>query len=66
MNLIPETQKALKIKSPGQVHLVARSAVPHLETDEIIVRVVFVAVNPVDAKSADQSPTIGATLGSNR
>jgi aspyridone synthetase trans-acting enoyl reductase len=63
MNLIPETQKALKIKSPGQVHLVARSAVPHLEADEIIVRVVFVAVNPVDGKSADQSPTIGATLG---
>ncbi len=63
MNSVPETQKALKIKSPGQVHLVARSAVPQLEPDEIIVRVVFVAVNPVDGKSADQSPTVGATLG---
>jgi len=63
MKSVPETQRALKIKSPGKVHLVARSAVPYLEADEVLVRVIFVAINPVDGKSADLSPTIGATSG---
>jgi len=63
MVLIPETQKALKIKSQGQVKLATSSPVPHLEADEVLVRVVCVAINPVDGKSADLSPTIGATPG---
>jgi aspyridone synthetase trans-acting enoyl reductase len=63
MYLIPDTQKALKIKDSGTVHLVIRAALPYLEPDEILVRVFCVAINPVDCKTADLSPTIGATSG---
>jgi aspyridone synthetase trans-acting enoyl reductase len=63
MYLIPDTQKALKIKGQGTVHLVERTALPYLKPDEILVRVVCVAINPVDGKAADLSPTIGATSG---
>ncbi|PYI09958.1 GroES-like protein [Aspergillus sclerotiicarbonarius CBS 121057] len=59
---IPNTQTALKIKAPGQFQVVS-SAVPELDPDEILVRVVCIAINPVDGKSADLSPTIGATSG---
>lgn len=60
---IPETQKTLKIKGPGQIDLVSFSAIPQLAADEVLVRIVCVAINPVDGKSADLSPASGATSG---
>jgi len=38
-------------------------AVPSIEADEVLVQVIAVAINPFDGKSADLSPTIGATAG---
>ena len=63
MSSIPTTQKALKIRGPGKIELDTSSQVPKPQSDEVLVRVVCVAVNPVDGKSADLSPTPGATLG---
>ena len=60
---IPATQKALKIKGPGQIALTNPSSVPEPEDDEVLVRVICVAVNPVDGKSAELSPSLGATVG---
>ena len=63
MSSIPTTQKALKIRGPGEIELTHCSLVPIPRADEVLVRVICVAVNPVDGKSADLSPTPGATLG---
>ena len=63
MSAIPTTQKALKIRGPGKIELAKASPVPTPQADEVLVRVVCAAVNPVDGKSADLSPTPGATLG---
>jgi aspyridone synthetase trans-acting enoyl reductase len=57
------TQKALKISGPGTVELVESCPIPQPRDDEILVRVICVALNPVDAKSADMSPSLGATVG---
>ena len=59
----PTTQRALKIRGPGKIELAPSAAIPSPSQDEVLVRVVCVAVNPVDGKSADLSPTPGATLG---
>ncbi|KAE8369297.1 GroES-like protein [Aspergillus caelatus] len=61
---VPNTQTALKITAPGQFQVIVSSPVPELDPDEILVQVVCIAINPVDAKSADLSPTVGATSGS--
>lgn len=61
---VPNTQTTLKIIAPGQFQVFASSPVPELDSDEILVQVVCIAINPVDAKSADLSPTVGATSGS--
>lgn len=63
MSVIPTKQKALKIRGPGKIELATSCPVPIPQVDEVLVRVVCVAVNPVDGKSADLSPTPGATLG---
>ncbi|KAL9045364.1 MAG: hypothetical protein Q9214_001577 [Letrouitia sp. 1 TL-2023] len=56
-------QKAIKIRGPGSVELTHSSEIPQPKDDEVLVRVVCVAINPVDGKSADLSPTLGATVG---
>ncbi|KAK3298365.1 putative alcohol dehydrogenase [Chaetomium fimeti] len=63
MACIPERQRALKIVEAGKVEVVEGAQVPHAEGDEVLIRVVSVAVNPADAKSLDLSPTRGATVG---
>lgn len=63
MSLTATTQKALKISGAGKVDLAELSPVPQPKADEVLVRVIYVAINPVDAKSADLSPTPGATSG---
>lgn len=60
---IPTKQKTLKVVGAGELEVVDNSAVPSIEADEVLVRVVAVATNPVDAKSSDLSPTSGATIG---
>ncbi|KAL1962730.1 hypothetical protein VTN77DRAFT_9274 [Rasamsonia byssochlamydoides] len=63
MMSIPQTQKTLKITKPGQIEPVPFSAIPQIGPDEVLVQVAYVAINPFDGKSADLSPTVGATVG---
>ena len=63
MSSKPTAQRALKIQGPGKVELVNSSVIPQQRDDEVLVRVICVAVNPVDGKSADLSPNNGATIG---
>jgi aspyridone synthetase trans-acting enoyl reductase len=60
---IAETQRALKVQGPEEIVLATSCPIPQIKADEVLVRVVCVAVNPVDGKSADLSPSPGATLG---
>ncbi|GIJ91176.1 hypothetical protein Asppvi_010141 [Aspergillus pseudoviridinutans] len=55
-------QTALKITPEGRIAAVP-SSFPSLQNDELLVRVISIALNPFDAKSAELSPTVGATLG---
>jgi aspyridone synthetase trans-acting enoyl reductase len=65
LNMLSTTtsQKALKVVGPGHVELTDGIPIPQPQADEVLVRVVYVALNPVDAKSADLSPAPGATMG---
>ncbi|GME34427.1 uncharacterized protein LTHEOB_10366 [Neofusicoccum parvum] len=63
MAAVASTQRAIKIQGPGEVALQEGCAVPVPAADEVLVKVIAVAINPVDAKSADLSPTPGATSG---
>lgn len=56
-------QKALKVLGPGNIELTDRTPISQPQADEVLVRVIYVALNPVDAKSADLSPAPGATMG---
>ena len=60
---IPRVQRALKIRAPGEMEVVEKAKVPYIKDDEVLVQVHCVGLNPVDAKSADLSPSIGATPG---
>lgn len=60
---IPATQRALKIKGAREVYVAENSIVPIPQDDEILVRVICVAINPFDSKAADLSPVVGATVG---
>lgn len=55
--------RALKIHGQGKVALSDSCPIPEPRDDEILVHVVCVTLNPVDWKSADLSPTVGATWG---
>lgn len=59
---IAQTQKALKIQGPG-AYTASECPIRQPNEDEILVKVSFVAINPIDPKSADLSPTPGATAG---
>ncbi|EKG15174.1 hypothetical protein MPH_07620 [Macrophomina phaseolina MS6] len=63
MVAIANTQRAIKIQAPGLVALQPHTPIPIPRPDEALVRITCVALNPVDAKSADLSPTPGATSG---
>lgn len=63
MSIGKQRQKALKIIGPGQIAVEAAAQIPRLEDDEVLIRVAAVAINPFDSKSADLSPSIGATIG---
>jgi aspyridone synthetase trans-acting enoyl reductase len=63
MTSFKQTQKALKITAPGQFTVLDTAPVPQPEADEVLIQVAAVALNPFDAKSADLSPTVGATAG---
>lgn len=56
----PSVQKALKIKALGEMKLIENARIPHIKADEIVH---YVGLNSVDAKSADLSPSVGATPG---
>ncbi|KAI3391325.1 hypothetical protein diail_7516 [Diaporthe ilicicola] len=56
------THTAVKIGENGTIEAVA-GEVPQLREEEVLIRVACVAINPVDGKSAELSPTTGATLG---
>ncbi|KAK9782757.1 putative GroES-like protein [Seiridium cardinale] len=57
------TQQAVKIHSPGHVGCDGGIPIPTVRPDEVLVEIKAVALNPFDAKSADLSPTVGATAG---
>ncbi|RAK81610.1 zinc-binding alcohol dehydrogenase family protein [Aspergillus fijiensis CBS 313.89] len=63
MSELPTTQQALKIAGPGSIELQTSQPLPQLGADEVLVRVACVGLNPYDAKSADISPSPGATAG---
>ncbi|PYI20234.1 GroES-like protein [Aspergillus violaceofuscus CBS 115571] len=63
MSELPTTQQALKIAGPGSIELQTSQPLPQLRADEVLVRVACVGLNPYDAKSADMSPSPGATAG---
>ncbi|KAL6704218.1 hypothetical protein ACN47E_008475 [Coniothyrium glycines] len=60
---LPATQKALKVQQRNQVKVAEGAVVPVVGPSEVLVRVVFVGINPVDGKSVDMQPTPGATCG---
>ncbi|PNP60030.1 hypothetical protein THARTR1_00054 [Trichoderma harzianum] len=60
---IPGSQRALKVTGPGQFRVSLANAIPTVADDEVLVKVVAVAINPIDGKSAELSPTTGATSG---
>jgi aspyridone synthetase trans-acting enoyl reductase len=59
----PTHQKALKVSGPGKVSVVHTAAIPTPTETDVLIRVIAVALNPVDWKSVDLSPTPGATWG---
>jgi aspyridone synthetase trans-acting enoyl reductase len=53
----------LKVVGAGELQVVDSADVPLIEPDEVLVRVVSMALNPADAKSCSFSPSPGATVG---
>ncbi|KAH8669586.1 chaperonin 10-like protein [Tricladium varicosporioides] len=60
---IPKSQKALVAVRPGVLTLMPNASVPDVNLDEILVRIVAVALNPSDWKLLDMSFTPGAIAG---
>ncbi|KAF7560697.1 hypothetical protein G7046_g3449 [Stylonectria norvegica] len=60
---LPKTQSALKITGSSTVALSTTAPLPTLEPLDVLVRVACVSINHVDGKSADLSPSAGATSG---
>lgn len=59
---IPRIHRALVATGPGSLALKA-TPVPPIASDEVLVRVGAVALNPSDHKLLDQSTTVGAVSG---
>lgn len=62
-HLLPSEHMAVKIIAPGKMKVTERVNISHVKDDEVLVKVHCLGLNPVDAKSADLSPTVGATPG---
>ncbi|KAF7546391.1 hypothetical protein G7Z17_g8466 [Cylindrodendrum hubeiense] len=60
---LPTTQAAVKVTGPSTVNLSNDTPLPVLEAFDVLVRVASVSINHVDGKSADMSPSPGATSG---
>lgn len=60
---LPTTQTAIVASGPGQLAIKHDAPMPALTPDNVIVRVVTVAINSVDAKMLDYSPVAGAIIG---
>jgi aspyridone synthetase trans-acting enoyl reductase len=63
LSALPAVQTALKVEGPGTVTLSKTAPLPTLDPSEVLVRVACVSINPVDGKSAELSPSPGATCG---
>lgn len=59
---LPRSQRAIKVSVDG-VATTSEGGLPQVGDEEVLVRVVYVALNPVDSKSVEMSPTPGATVG---
>ncbi|CAI0641314.1 unnamed protein product [Colletotrichum noveboracense] len=62
-NTLPSTQTALKITGSSAVALQQDTALPEIQPSDVLVRVAYVSIGPVDSKSAEMSPAVGATSG---
>lgn len=60
---LPTTQVAVKVTGPSTVDLSNDTPLPVLDTFDVLVCVACVSINHVDGKSADMSPSPGATSG---
>ncbi|KAJ5669811.1 alcohol dehydrogenase [Penicillium macrosclerotiorum] len=60
---LPPTHRALKVQSAGQLALIEDCLLPEIQDGDMLVRVAYVSLNPVDSKSADMSPSPEATSG---
>jgi aspyridone synthetase trans-acting enoyl reductase len=60
---LPASQAALKVVGSNDLAVAPDAALPALEPTEVLVRVACISINQVDSKSADLSPTPGATSG---
>jgi NADPH:quinone reductase-like Zn-dependent oxidoreductase len=56
-------QKAIKIESRENAHLVSDAPIPTLRDDYILVKTVAVAINPTDWQHVDGEGQSGATVG---
>ncbi|KAH8171058.1 zinc-binding dehydrogenase domain-containing protein [Sarocladium implicatum] len=63
MTSLPEFQKAVKIGASSKTAVAENVRLPVLNGDDVLVRVAAVSINHVDGKSADMSPSPGATSG---
>ncbi|RFU78913.1 fad binding domain [Trichoderma arundinaceum] len=61
--VLPKAQRAVKVVGSGQFKVSSDNSIPLIADDEVLVKVACVAVNPIDGKSAELSPTLGATAG---
>lgn len=59
----PDSQRALKVSENSTVVVQDGCALPRYGDEDVLVRVVCIALNPVDGKSVETSPTPGATVG---
>ena len=60
---LPPTHTALKITGPSAFTLSTATPLPVLHPSDVLVRVACISINHVDGKSADMSPSPGATSG---
>ncbi|KAL8908396.1 MAG: hypothetical protein Q9207_000815 [Kuettlingeria erythrocarpa] len=62
-SLLKTEHTAIRITAPGEMEVTENVNIPLVKADKILVRIHCVGLNPVDAKSVDLSPTVGATPG---
>ncbi|KAH6683992.1 putative zinc-binding dehydrogenase family oxidoreductase [Halenospora varia] len=60
---LPQIQTAIKQGPGGRLYIDRNAPIPHLSTDQILVQVKVVALNPCDYKMAERFPSEGASDG---